>query len=108
MATVKNSPKLLAAATNAHDLLVNVCEFLGNGTPIVNGSDMHADACVFRDQLFAAIGDADAEISRTDEVYLELLEACQDAFKFIRDEHGNGPTLRKLDKAIRAAIGGTT
>ena len=36
----------------------------------------------------------------------DLLAACKEAFAFIRDEHGNGPTSRLLARVIGKAEGG--
>lgn len=45
------APDLLNAAENALEALETACEFLANGTPINNGSDLHTDMVAFRDQL---------------------------------------------------------
>jgi hypothetical protein len=60
---------LLNAATNAHDVLTSICEFLANGTPVVNGSDLHADALAYRDQLAQAIAAEQAKQTPAESAY---------------------------------------
>lgn len=52
---IAESPRNLTAIRDTYQTLTDVLEFLNNGTPIRNGSDLHADLIVRRDQLQQAI-----------------------------------------------------
>lgn len=52
---IESTNDLFAAAKAANEALVEACEFLLHGTPIRNGSDLHRDLLVCRDQTAAAI-----------------------------------------------------
>ena len=45
--------ELFDELSQSHETLTLACEFLHNGTPICNGSDLHADLLVCRDLLSA-------------------------------------------------------
>jgi hypothetical protein len=111
MTTKQLSPgqRLLSAATNAHDLLVNVCEFLDNGTPIHGGSDLHDEATGFRKQLSQAIDDYEDQA----EVIADLIAACELALSDVRSacpltQSGTIDRIRVFKDSIDKAKGGAS
>jgi hypothetical protein len=107
--TVSPGQRLLSAATNAHDLLVNMCEFLDNGTPIHGGCDLHDEATEFRKQLSQAIDDYEDQA----EVVTDLLAACDLALDDVRSDcpltqSGKMDRIRVLKDAIDKAKGGAS